>query len=155
MSGLGKEVGTNQFKKLINAIIALVSAVLTYTIIMVIIAKFFSEPGQSVNEVMDLITSGNIFAEDLSDDNLAAMTVGGCIILIYVLNFIYGQIPQVTSMVWESFGVSPDNKLSEQLADDAMKLTTNVVNVAKNIGKNILNGGEKKDDNKNQSAEKK
>ena len=155
MSGLGKEVGTNQFKKLINAIIALVSAVLTYTIIMVIIAKFFSEPGQSVNEVMDLITSGNIFAEDLSDDNLAAMTVGGCIILIYVLNFIYGQIPQVTSMVWESFGVSPDNKLSEQLADDAMKLTTNVVNVAKNIGKNILNGGEKKDDNKNQSADKK
>ena len=51
--------------------------------------------------------------------------------------------------------MSPDNKLSEQLADDAMKLTTNVVNVAKNIGKNILNGGEKKDDNKNQSAEKK
>lgn len=148
ISSLGKNVGTGQFKKLINSIIALASAVLTYTVIMVIIAKFFSAPGQSAAEIMELITTGQVFEGDLSGDNLAAMTLGGCIILVYVLNFIYAQIPQVTSMVLDSFGVSAENKLSEQLADDAMKLTTNIVNAAKNIGKNILSGGETKEGDK-------
>lgn len=148
ISSLGKNVGTGQFKKLINSIIALASAVLTYTVIMVIIAKFFSAPGQSAAEIMELITTGQVFEGDLSGDNLAAMTLGGCIILVYVLNFIYAQIPQVTSMVLDSFGVSAENKLSEQLADDAMKLTTNIVNAAKSIGKNILSGGETKEGNK-------
>ena len=135
-------VSISQFKKLINAIIALVSAVLTYTVIMTIIAKFFSEPGQSSADLMQLITSGNVFAGDLSTDNLGAMTLGGCIILVYVLNFIYSQIPQVTSMVLDSFGTSTENSLSEQLADDAMKLTTNVVEATKKLGKVILSGGE-------------
>ena len=148
ISSLGKNVGTGQFKKLINSIIALASAVLTYTVIMVIIAKFFSAPGQSAAEIMELITTGQVFEGDLSGDNLAAMTLGGCIILVYVLNFIYAQIPQVTSMVLDSFGVSAENKLSEQLADDAMKLTTNIVNAAKSIGKNILSGGETKEGDK-------
>ena len=142
LSGLGKTVGVGQFKKLINAIIALVSAVLTYTVIMTIIAKFFSEPGQSSADLMQLITSGNVFAGDLSTDNLGAMTLGGCIILVYVLNFIYSQIPQVTSMVLDSFGTPTENSLSEQLADDAMKLTTNVVEATKKLGKVILSGGE-------------
>lgn len=148
ISSLGKNVGTGQFKKLINSIIALASAVLTYTVIMVIIAKFFSAPGQSAAEIMELITTGQVFEGDLSGDNLAAMTLGGCIILVYVLNFIYAQIPQVTSMVLDSFGVSAENKLSEQLADDAMKLTTNIVNAAKSIGKNILSGGKTKEGDK-------
>lgn len=145
ITSLGKEIGTGQFKNLINSIIALASAVITYTVIMVIIAKFFSAPGQSAAEIMELITTGQVFEGDLSGDNLAAMTLGGCIILVYVLNFIYDQIPQVTSMVLDSFGVSAKNDLSEQLADDAMKLTTNIVKTAANIGKTILNGGEKKE----------
>lgn len=154
ISSLGKNVGTDQFKKLINSIIALASAVITYTVIMVIIAKFFSAPGQSTAEIMELITTGQVFAGDLSGDNIAAMTLGGCVILIYVLNFIYGQIPQVTSMILDSFGVSSENELSEGLANDAMKLTTNIVTTAKNIGKTILNGGENKEDDK-KAADKK
>lgn len=149
-SSLGKKVGTNQFKTLINAIISLVSAVLTYTVIMVIIAKFFSAPGQSADEIMLMITSGEIFASDLSSENLADMTLIGCIILVYVLNFIYGQIPKVTSMVMDTFGVSEEKALSKQLANDAMKLTTNVINTATKIGKTIITGGEeeKKDGKK-------
>lgn len=145
ITSLGKNVGTNQFKNLISSIIALASAVITYTVIMVIIAKFFSAPGQSSAEIMELITTGQVFEGDLSGDNLAVMTLGGCIILVYVLNFIYSQIPQVTSMILDSFGVSAKNDLSEQLANDAMKLTTDVINTAKNIGKNILSGGEPKE----------
>lgn len=154
ISSLGKNVGTDQFKKLINSIIALASAVITYTVIMVIIAKFFSAPGQSAAEIMELITTGQVFAGDLSGENIAAMTLGGCVILVYVLNFIYGQIPQVTSMVLDSFGVSSENELSEGLANDAMKLTTNIVTTAKNIGKTILTGGESKEDNKKATDKK-
>lgn len=141
ISSLGKTVGTNQFKKLINAIITLAAAVLTYTVIMVIIAKFFSAPGQSADEIMAMITSGEVFAADLSSDNLVGLTLVGCIILVYVLNFIYAQIPKVTSMVLDTFGVSEEKQLSEQLANDAMKLTTNVINTAKEIGKTIITGG--------------
>ena len=145
ISNLGKNVGTGQFKKLINAIIALAAAVLTYTVIMVIIAKFFSAPGQSAADIMQLITSGEVFAGDLSGDNLAAMTLGGCIILVYVLNFIYDQIPNVTKMVLDSFGVSTENQLSEQLANDAMKLTTNIIETVKKTGQTIISGGKKDD----------
>ena len=48
-------------------------------------------------------------------------------------------------MVLDSFGVSQENKLSEQLADDAMKLTTNIVETVKKAGATILSGGEKGD----------
>lgn len=153
MSGLGKDVGTNQFKKLIDSIVALAAAVLTYTVIMVILAKFFAEPGQSAADIMNMITSGEIYSDELSEENLQAMTLGGCVVLVYVLNFIYGQIPQVTSMVLSSFGVSSENKLSEQLANDAMQLTNDVLNVVKQAGKNILSGGEKSD-NKEDTAKK-
>lgn len=153
MSGLGKDVGINQFKKLIDSIVALAAAVLTYTVIMVILAKFFAEPGQSAADIMNMITSGEIYSDELSEENLQAMTLGGCVVLVYVLNFIYGQIPQVTSMVLSSFGVSSENKLSEQLANDAMQLTNDVLNVVKQAGKNILSGGEKSD-NKEDTTKK-
>ena len=141
MSNLGRNVGTDQFKKVINAIIGLAAAVLTYTVIMVIIAKFFSAPGASAAELMTLITNGDVFAADLNEDNLAQITLGSAIVLVYVLNYIYSQIPQVTNMVLGAFNVSAENKLSEQLAVDAMKLTTAVAETAKKIGTTIINGG--------------
>lgn len=145
LEGLGKNVGTDQFKKVINAIIGLAAAVLTYTVIMVIIAKFFSAPGTSAADLMTLITNGSVFEADLDQDNLAQITLGSAIVLVYVLNYIYSQIPQVTNMVLGAFNVSSDNKLSEQLADDAMKLTTAAAETMKKIGTTIINGGKKDD----------
>ena len=154
ISNLGKGVGTDQFKKLINSIIALAAAVLTYTVIMVIIAKFFSAPGQSATDIMTLITSGEIFAGDLSEDNLAAITLGGCIILVYVLNFLYAQIPTVTKMVLDSFGVSQENQLSEELADGTMKLTSNIIKSVKKAGKIIISGGNTDNKSDDKSGDK-
>lgn len=145
MANLGKNVGTDQFKKVINAIIGLAAAVLTYTVIMVIIAKFFSAPGESAADLMTLITSGSVFEADLDQDNLAQITLGSAIVLVYVLNYIYSQIPQVTNMVLGAFNVSADNNLGEQLADDAMKLTTAAAQTMKKIGATIINGGKKDD----------
>lgn len=148
ISGLGKDVGINQFKNLINAIIALSAAVITYTVVMVIIARFFTAPDTSVNEIMNAITSGNIFATDLSDDNLASLTIMGTVVLVYVINFITDkkQINEVTKMVLSAFNVDAKNDISEKLADDAMALTAATFNTAKNIGKIIINGGEKQAD---------
>lgn len=148
MSGFGKSLGTGQFKKMINAIISLAAAVLTYTVIMMIIARFFSEPDATVNELMQKIIAGDVFEADLSDDNLATLTLGSCIVLIFVLNFIRDQIPQVTKMVLSAFNVSEEHKLADDVYNDTMRLTTVVVEKAKEIGKTIISGGDAKDDKK-------
>lgn len=148
MSGLGSKLGVGQFKSLLNAIISLASCVLTYTVIMVIIAKFFSAPGTSAAELMGAILSGDVFAADLNEDNLAQITLISSVVLVYVLNFIYDQIPQVTKMVLSVFDVSEEHKMGDQLADDAMRLTTDVVQAATKIAKTVLSGGDapKEDD---------
>ena len=145
MKNLGKNVGVGQFKKGINAIVALAAGVLTYTVVMVIIAKFFTAHGGDVGELMHLITNGDVFAADLSDDNLAALTLMGCVVLVYVVNFITGLGGQVTKMVLDTFNVGVENKLSEELATNAENLTKVVVDTVKKVGKTIADGGEKAD----------
>lgn len=156
MGNIGKGLGTDQFKNLINAIISLAAAVITYTVIMVIIAKFFASSGTDTADLMHLITTGDVFAADLSDENVAGITLMGAIVLIYVLNFIYGQIPQVTKMILGAFNVSNENKLSEQLADDAMKLAKNIANAATTAGKALVDTVRGADgDGKTDKADKK
>lgn len=145
MSSLGKGLGTNQLKKVIGSIVALGAAVITYIVVMVIIARFFTDSGMSVNELMDAIMSGAVFESDLSDDNLASVTLIGMIVLVYVLNYIYKQVPNVSKMILGTFGVSEENKMSEQMANDAEKLVGLITNSIKNVGQKIINNGDKKD----------
>ena len=148
ISGLGKKVGMNQIKNLINAIIALAAAIITYTVIMVIIAKFFSSPDSSVTDLMNAITTNQIFDSDLSYDNMETLTIMGTVVLVYVIGFIQEQIPQVTNMVLSAFNVKSENQLSEQLANDAGALTKAAFTAVKNIGKVVLSGGEQKEEKK-------
>ena len=150
ISGLGKDIGINHFKTLINSIIGLASAVITYTVIMVIIAKFFASPEASVNDIMNAITSGHIFDVELSDDNIATMSVMGIAVLAYVVNFLTDKklISQVTDMVLAAFNVKAENKLSEQLANDAMQLTSDMFKVVKSVGSTAISAITKKDDKK-------
>ncbi|MFQ6704390.1 MAG: hypothetical protein ACLRFP_04905, partial [Alphaproteobacteria bacterium] len=144
VNNVKKHISKDQIQKLINAIVALASCVLTYTIIMMVIAKFFSDPDETNAALMDKILSGNVFEADLSDDNLEALTLISTVVLVYVLNFIYKQIPQISKMVLGIFGVSEEKQLSEKMADDALTLSKNVINTAVSIGKTIINGGENK-----------
>lgn len=146
--GLGKVVGVNQFKNLINAIITLAAAVITYTVIMAIIAKFFSAPDATNAELMNAITTGEIFDADLDMTNVQAMTLTSSVVLVYILNFLQGQIPQVSKMVLSVFGVSENKQLSETLANDMMQLTQDIVDTTKKIGETIISGGEKDKDKK-------
>ena len=146
MSSLGKGLGTDQLKKLINSIISLASAVITYMVVLAIISRYFSDSGTNTNELMDAILSEKVFESDLSDENLASITLIGAIILVYVLNYIYAQVPRVSKMVLGIFGTSDgENKLSEQMASDAQKLVGLVTGGIKSVGNTIINGGEKKD----------
>jgi hypothetical protein len=145
MSSLGKGLGTNQIKKLINAIITLASAVITYMVIMVIITRFFSDSGVSISELMNAITSGKVMDSDLSHSNLATMTLGGMVILVYVLNYINSQIPNVSKAILGLFGVSEEHKLSEDIAKGAEKLVALATDKIKTVGETIISGGEKKD----------
>ena len=145
---MGQNLGTSQLKNLINAIITLSSAVIIYTVIMVIIAKFFSVSGADTTTLMQAITSGQVFADDLNTENLQAMTLASCIILVYVLNYIYGQIPQISKMILSAFGVSEEKSESEQLANDMLHLTSTIWENAKKIGTTIIKGGETGDGKK-------
>lgn len=148
MSSLGKGLGTNQLKKVINSIVALGASVITYIVVMVIIARFFTDSGTSINDLMRAITSGNIFSSDLSDNNLASITLVGMIVLLYVLNYIYKQIPTVSKMILDTFGVSTENEMSEKMADDAEKLVGLITGGIKNIGQKIINKDDKSGDGK-------
>ena len=148
ISGLGKNVGVNQMKNLINAIVALGAAVITYTVIMVIIAKFFASPDASTTDIMNAITTGKIFDVDLSDDNIASLTITGTVVLVYVIDFIQKEIPNVSKMILSAFNVQSKNDLSEQLANDVETLTRATFDTVKKIGATVISGGEKKDDKK-------
>lgn len=121
---LGQNVGVHQFKNLINSIVALASATITFTIVMVVVAKFFSAPDQSSVSLMEQITTGKILEADLNTDNLAAISLVGCAVLVYVLNYIFDQTKKVTGMILECFGVGEEKQHGEQLANDVMKLAS-------------------------------
>lgn len=142
MSKLGSGIGAAQIKKLINAIITLSAAVITYTVIMVLIGKFFSNAGTSAPDIVHMITSGdNLFSSSLSDDNLESLTIAGCVVLVYVLNFIYSQIPKVTQMVMSTFDVAEEKSLSESVAAQATGFVKSVTGQITSGVKNVLSGG--------------
>ena len=147
VKNVGKRVSKDQINKLINAIVTLASCVLTYTIIMTVITKFFSDPDTTNAELMDKILSGNVFEADLNDDNLEAMTLMSTIVLLYVLNFMYKQIPQITKMIMGLFGVAEEKQYGDKMADAALGVSKNIVNVATSVGKTVIDGFKgKKDD---------
>ena len=146
---IGKGVGVNQIKNLISSIVTLGSVIITYTVIMAIIAKFFSATDVSNVELMNAITSGDIFEKDLSAENLEALTLTSCIALMYVLNYVYKQIPQITKIILGAFEVEEKKEYGDKIADDLMRLTKNVYDTTVNVGKIIINGG--KEDKKEES----
>ena len=145
LSGMGKGLGADQFKKLIDAIIGLAAAVITYTVIMVLIAKFFSAPGESAADLMTLILRGDVFKANLSEDNLATMTLMGAVVLVYIINFLYSQIPQVQKMVLSAFNVDANNSIGEQWANNVLNLADSAMDKVKQVGTTIISGGQTTD----------
>lgn len=147
LKDLGATLGTAQIKNVINAIITLASTVIVYTVIMIIIAKFFSAVGTDPTELMKMITSGEFVNGAISDDNLAAITLSGCIVLVYLINSLAQTIPQVTTMITSVFDVKEDKSIGEGVAKDAFALTGKAFNEIKQA-KDIVTGKADKEETK-------
>ncbi len=142
--GDGEFGASSQFKKLVNAIITLCAAVLTYTVIMVIVAKFFASGNMSSNELMTLILSGDIYADALSDESLASLTIGAVAVMVYVINYIAGQVNTISGKVMAMFDYKPEESLSKDLGDQVLAVTKNAAKIAVDAGKTVLGIEEKK-----------
>ncbi len=137
MKKLGGDFGSGQIKKLVNAIISVAATILTYTIIMLIIAGFLNGNGIDTNAIQN--SSESLFDFDLDNSNIMEITVAGVIVLVYVINYIAGEIPNVTKKILDAFGVKQENVLSKEMGDNMWKLTTIVADNAKNLVKAVVN----------------
>lgn len=133
-SKFGKNVGTHQIKNAINAIISLGALVITYTILMLIIAKFFGASGVSTQNLIDAIASGEMSNNIFDINNMQSFTLLQTIALVYILNFLYEQIPQVTKMILSAFNVSETSAYGDKVANDLMGLTKSAFQYTKGKG---------------------
>ncbi len=141
IKSLGKGVGVEQIKNLISSIISLGAAVITYTVILVIIVKFFADPDGGINNFETLMASvmdGTIFEMDLDTTGIDDLSLTSVIVLVFVLTFIYENIPKVTNMILGMFEVSADkNEAGKKLGDEFMTTTKGFYNLGKNVVKTI------------------
>lgn len=142
---IGKGVGVEQIKNLVGAIISLGVAVITYTVILVIIAKFFADPNGNINNfdlLMDAIMNGDVFETDLNTSSMNDLTITSIVVLVYVLGYIYDKIPDITKMILGMFEVSAGkNDVGEKMGDSLMQATKGFIDLAKNSAKDIIHGG--------------
>lgn len=150
MKKLGGDLGSGQIKKLINAIVSISATILTYTIIMVIIKGFLD--GNGVDAATLSNSTKSLFEFDLDKSGVMEITVAGAIVLVYVINYIAGEIPKVTSKILEAFGVSTEDSLSKEMGENTWKLTEIAATQIKNLAKTVINpenvSNEKKEEKK-------
>lgn len=153
MSKLGGDLGSGQIKQLINAIVSVVSTILTYTIIMMIIRGFLNSNGTDI-DMLDT-SYESLFNFDLENSSAMQITFAGSIVLVYVIRYIADQIPEITKKILSVFNVSQNDSLSDKTGKDVLKLTELVANNAKKLVTNIVNPDSANKDNGENKEEKK
>lgn len=136
MKKLGGNLGSGQIKTLINAIISVAATILTYTIIMLIIRGYLDANGVNPDSIQN--TSESIFDFDLENSTAMQITFAGAIVLVYVINYIAGQIPEITKKILSVFGVSQEDALSKEMGENVWKLTNIVAEQTKKIAQTII-----------------
>ena len=137
MKSLGSNLGGSQIKKLINAIVSMASAILTYTVIMLIIRGFLDANGVDADSIRN--SSESLFDFDLENSSAMQITFAGAIVLVYVINYIADQIPKVTEKILSVFNIKQENALSKEMGENAFQLTKIVANKTKELAKIIIN----------------
>ena len=137
ISNLGSNLGGGQIKKLINAIVSVAATILTYTVIMLIIRGFLNANGVEADSIRN--STEALFDFDLENSSAMQMTFAGAIVLVYVINYIEGQIPKVTEKILSVFNVKQENALSKEMGENVFQLTQIVANKTKELAKTIIN----------------
>jgi hypothetical protein len=158
---MGAAFSPGLIKDVFNSISALAVAVITYTIVMVVVAKFFSSDAMSSNEIARRVLDGTIGPDALSDENLVNLTLMGCIVIGFLINYLTSKIPDIEKEIFEAFGVSQQKEMGEEVGKGVETAVKNMIDgAAAKI--NVLTGGtkdgkkdEKKDDKKDGKAEDK
>lgn len=132
MKNLGSSLGGGQIKKLINAIVSVASAILTYTVIMMLIREFLDADSNQTNVEA-------LFNFDLENSDAMQITVAGAIVLVYVIEYIADQIPKITQKIMDVFNIKQEDSLSKEMGENMWQLTQIVANNAKNLVKTIVN----------------
>jgi hypothetical protein len=154
---MGGAFSPGLIKDVFNSICALAVTVITYTIAMVIIAKFFSSDAMSSNEIARHVLDGTIGPGVLSDENLTSLTLMGCIVIGFLINYLTSKIPDIEKDIFEAFGVSQDKQIGEKVGKGVETAVKNLIDGAAAKVK-VLTGGTKdgeKDGKKDDKAEDK
>ncbi len=150
MQNLGSSMGSGQIKKLINAIVSVASAILTYTIIMEIIRGFLDQNNADINFLQR--NSAQVFNFNLDNPDTMTITFSGIIVLVYVINYIAGQAPKITEKIMSVFGLKQEDEYSKAMGKSMLTLTEDVWNLGKGLAKTVITHGaataEKTDDKK-------
>ena len=150
MSKLGGDLGSGQIKKLINAIVSVIATILTYTIIIAIIGGFLNPDAFQTNPS----SLESLFDFDLDNPNAFEITFASVIVLVYVVNYIADQIPNVKKKIFEAFGVKQENALSEEMGENMWKLTSNIMDNAKKFAQIVINPDSAKKEDKTEGKSK-
>ena len=150
MQNLGGSLGGGQIKKLINSIVSVASAILTYTIIMQIIRGFLEQNHTNTNFLQQ--TSAELFNFNLDNPDTLTITFSGIIVLVYVINYIADQVPKITEKIMSVFGLKQENEYSDAMGKNMLRLTEDVWNLGKSLATTVITHGaataEKADDKK-------
>jgi len=140
MANLGKNLGGSQIKNIINAIVSIGAAVLTYTVINLIIRSYFTANDITSEDLINyVVTEQDFFNLSLENSDFMNLTLMGCIVLVYVINYLADQIPNVSKTILSAFNVSENNSLSKEMGENMLKLTNIAIDNAKKIVKTIIN----------------
>ena len=137
MEKLGGSLGIGQIKKLINAIVSVASAILTYTVIMLIIRGFLDANGVNADSIQN--TAESFFDFNLENSGAMEITLAGSIVLVYVINYIAKQVPEITKKIMDTFGIQQEDEISKKMGKDVWQLTNIIAENAKKIVKTIAN----------------
>ena len=139
MKKLGNSLGIGQIKKLIDAIVSIAAAILTYTVIMLIIRGFLNSNGVDADAIQN--STEALLSFDLENSTAEELSFAGAIVLVYVINYIANQIPKVSETILSAFGVKAENSASKKTGEDVWKLTNLVADKAKSVTKTIISRG--------------
>lgn len=135
LKSLGASLGSRQIKKLIDAIVSVASAILTYTVIMLLVRGYFDSNNMNIDTIQN--SAESIFNFNLDNPDAIQITFFGSIVLVFVISYLADKIPNITKEIMSTFNISQEESYSKEMGDNVFKLTEIVATQTKQLVKNI------------------
>ena len=143
MNGFGKSLGAGQIKQLINAIVSIAASILTYTIIIAILAGFLTNQGVNIDALNDDPNFfKSVFEFDLdADAAIDQISILSLVVLAFIVQYLADQVQEVTKKVLTTFGLKQEDSASKEMGKNVWALTNLAFNNAKNFTKTVITRG--------------